>query len=137
MAKARQATASALAKQAMVDHVLDLMMAFGPVKARAMFGGHGLYLDGLMFALIADERLYFKADALSVDDFTSQGLKPFTYEFKGKVGHLRYYEAPLEAYDEPQHMVLWARKAHECAMRQRKSPKDVHLAKPRARSSVA
>lgn len=112
------------AKQAFAAYVVDLMRPFAHVVARPMFGGFGIYLDGLMFALIADERLYFKADALSAPDFVRLGLGPFTYEFKGKVGSLKYYEAPPEAYDEPQHMATWAKRGYECALRQRKPVKD-------------
>jgi DNA transformation protein len=111
------------AKQAMVNHVLDLMREFGPVSARAMFGGHGIYREGLMFALMADDKLYFKADEQSIPEFTGLGLQPFTFEFKGKVGHLKYYEAPLDAYEEPRQMAHWARMGYECALRQRKAPK--------------
>jgi DNA transformation protein len=40
------------------DHILELLAALGPVIARAMFGGYGLYLDGRMFALICNGALY-------------------------------------------------------------------------------
>ena len=108
-------------KQGFVDHVVERMAEFAPVQAKPMFGGHGVYWQGLMFALIAQEQLYFKADAVSVDDFTRLGLGPFTYEFKGKVGHLKYYQAPPEVLDESDQMAAWARKAYDCALRQRKT----------------
>lgn len=111
------------AKQAFVAYIVDLMRPFAQVVARPMFGGFGIYLDGLMFALIANERLYFKADEQSIPDFVRAGLGPFTYEFKGKPGALKYYEAPPEAYEEPQHMGTWARRGYECALRQRKPVK--------------
>lgn len=95
-----------------------------------MFGGHGLFLDGLMFALIAQERLYFKADEQSIPLFEQRGLKPFTYEFKGKVGALRYHEAPAEVYDEPQHMRQWASLAHACALRQRRPVAQARPSRP-------
>lgn len=107
------------AKAAMAAHVLDLMRGLGPVSAKAMFGGHGIYLDGLMFGLLADERLYIKADDECVGAFQARGLGPFTFEFKGKPGHLRYYEVPAECYDEPDHMVQWARLGVQAAIRQR------------------
>lgn len=107
------------AQQAFAAYVVDLMRPFAQVVTRPMFGGFGIYLDGLMFALIAGERLYFKADEQSIPEFERLGLGPFTYEFKGKVDSLRYHEAPAEAYDEPQHMVHWAKLAYACALRQR------------------
>lgn len=61
---------------ALVAHVVEQMAEFGPVQARAMFGGFGLYAQGLMFALMADGDLYFKADAQSEGRFVSLGLQP-------------------------------------------------------------
>jgi DNA transformation protein len=117
-------------KQAFANYVVELMAGFAPVQAKPMFGGFGIYWQGLMFALIADERLYFKADDQSQGRFEALGLGPFTYEFKGKVGHLRYYEGPAEVYDEPEHMAQWARLGFECAVRQQKakSPKSTKKA---------
>ncbi|MDO9237493.1 MAG: TfoX/Sxy family DNA transformation protein [Aquabacterium sp.] len=110
-------------KQAFANYMAELMGAWASVQVKAMFGGFGVYLDGLMFALIFDDRLYFKADAVSMPAFVSRGLRPFTYESKGKAASLKYYEAPSEAYDEPEHMIAWARMAHECAVRQRRPVK--------------
>lgn len=45
--------------QEYLDYVLDLLSIVGPVTARRMFGGAGLYLKGLFFALVADDALYF------------------------------------------------------------------------------
>lgn len=118
-------------KQAFANYVVELMAGFAPVQAKPMFGGFGVYRDGLMFALIADERLYFKVDDASQARFEARGLGPFTYEFKGKVGHLRYYEGPPEVYDEPEHMAQWARQGYECALRQQqaKAPKSAKSSK--------
>jgi len=45
-----------------VTYVVDLMQSIGPVRAKGMFGGHGIFLEGLMFGLIADSVLYLKVD---------------------------------------------------------------------------
>ena len=65
-------------------YVVDLMQSLGPVQAKAMFGGYGIFLDGLMFALIADSVLYFKVDKTTENDFKLRDLEPFTYNKKGK-----------------------------------------------------
>lgn len=106
------------AKQAFADHIVEMMSAFAQVEAKPMFGGHGIYRQGLMFALIADERLYFKVDDVSQPHFDAQGLGPFTFEMKGKQGRLRYHAAPEEAYDDPGQMATWARLGYESAVRQ-------------------
>lgn len=110
-------TGSAARKQALVEHLLSQMAGFGVVQARAMFGGHGLYHQGLMFALVVDGRLFFKVDEQTVGDFERRGLGPFTYESRGKVTSLKYREAPPEVMDEPDQMTPWARQAHGCALR--------------------
>lgn len=46
-----------------VDYVVELMAGWATVSARKMFGGYGLYREGLMFALIVRDQLYFKTDA--------------------------------------------------------------------------
>lgn len=126
---------------AFAQHMVDLMRTLGRVQVRAMFGGHGLYLDGLMFALALDERLYLKADDHNEDRFLEHGLRPFTYLTKdGKTGHLRYHEAPAEAYENPEVMAQWARLAHEAAVRAKIRPASrakAAVARPSRNGSVA
>lgn len=110
-------------KQAFAHFVVELMAGFGQVQAKPMFGGFGIYCQGLMFALIAQDQLYFKADAQSVGEFTARGLGPFVFESQGKATLIKYYQAPPEVYDEPDHMAHWARLAYACALRQQKPAK--------------
>ena len=103
-----------------VAHVLDLLGGpgrLGPVQARAMFGGHGLYLQGRMFALIVNDRLYVKADAHNRALFEAKGLPPFTYEAKGRRVQVAYHEVPAEALDQPEGAVQWAREGLAAALR--------------------
>lgn len=105
-------------KQAFANFVVEQMEAFGPVQARAMFGGFGLSRDGLNFAIIINERLYFKADDVSRNEFIGRGLPPFTYEVRGQAKRsLSYYEAPAEVFDSSDAMAEWARKGYACAVR--------------------
>jgi len=66
------------------DLVRDLLGEFGPVTIRNMFGGAGIYADGVMFALLADDVLYLKADETSARAFRAEGMEPFTYLTEGK-----------------------------------------------------
>jgi DNA transformation protein len=100
-----------------VNYLVDLMQSIGPVNARRMFGGHGLFLNGLMFALIADDTLYFKADGESEARFTAKGLKAFTYDRKGKPCSLAYYEAPEDSLENIEQMIIWANRAYAAALR--------------------
>lgn len=91
-----------------VTNVLALLAPHGDIRARAMFGGHGLYLDGLMFALIADERLYFKTDAETRVRFERVGSKPFSYQRAGREAVvMSYYEAPPRSTQSARAIMPW------------------------------
>ncbi len=104
-----------------VDSLEAVFASFGPVRARRMFGGYGIYHDGLMFGLVADDVLYLKADAQSAEQFAEQGLQPFVYDRKGKNITMSYYLAPAEIFDAPDLARLWAVRAFEAALRGRKA----------------
>lgn len=107
------------AEQALLDHVLDLMCGLPGVTPRRMFGGVGLFNEGLMFALIAAGELYLKVDAQTSPRFVVRSLRPFTIErADGRQVALSYHQAPQEALDEPEQMRVWARLAMEAAQRQ-------------------
>ena len=108
--------ASSLDKE-LVSYIVDLMQSIGPVYAKRMFGGHGIFLDGLMFALIADGVLYLKADAETVNDFIDKDLEVFTYNKKGKQFQMHYYQAPDKALEDGEVMSLWANNAYSVALR--------------------
>jgi DNA transformation protein len=101
-----------------VEYVLELMAPAGPVQAKAMFGGHGLYRDETMFAIIVDDTLYLKADDRTRGEFQALGLDPFTYELPNrKIVSMSYFRAPDRAMDDPAYMKPWVDKAHEAARR--------------------
>jgi DNA transformation protein len=101
--------------------VLERLASMGGARARAMFGGHGIYDGAAMFAIVVDDTLYFKADELTRHDFTARRLKPFTYPVRGKTVTMQYYEAPPEVFEEPEAMRIWAQQALQVALRARKS----------------
>lgn len=107
------------AQDEFVAHVQELMAPLGRVAARRMFGGWGLYLDGLMVALIADERLYLKADATTRERFAAAGSAPFTYAARGRRTVMAYMEAPDGSLDEPDALAPWAALGLEAALRAR------------------
>jgi DNA transformation protein len=85
-----------------VAHALDLLSSIGPVTARAMFGGHGVYLRGVMFALLDDDELFLKADDLSRPRYLEAGCRQWTYPGpKGTVPG-GYFRPPDEAHEEPE-----------------------------------
>lgn len=101
-----------------VSHVIETFRAFGPVEARAMFGGWGIYHEGLFFALILDEALYLKVDDENKAEFESRGLPACVYETKvGERITMHYHAAPEEALENADAMVPWAKSAYGAALR--------------------
>lgn len=115
-----------------VDHVVETMRAFGAVVAKPMFGGWGLYHDGLFFALIAEEMLYLKSDSENEADFESSGLQPFIYITKdGERIVMAYRQAPDEALENPDVMASWARRGYGAALRAAAKKKPSRPRKPK------
>ena len=106
---------------AFVDNLSDVFARFGTVQARRMFGGYGIYRDGLMFGLVADDVLYLKADEHSLEAFIALKLSPFVYIKNNKPVSLSYYAAPESIFDDPDEAVVWATRAFEAALRGKKS----------------
>ncbi len=93
------------------EFVLDQLAALPDLRAKAMFGAHGIYCGEKFFGILDEGRLFFKTDTATEKDFTDCGMGPFTYEMKGKVMTMAYHEVPPEILEQPHELVLWARKA--------------------------
>lgn len=93
------------------DFIAEQLDVVGPVSIRPMFGGAGVYSGDVMFALIAYETLYLKADAATSADFEAEGKERFTYDGKDKPVQMSYWECPERLYDDPDEMKLWAEKS--------------------------
>lgn len=102
-----------------VEYLKEIFEGFGPIEAKRMFGGYGVYHDGLMFGLISNDTLYLKVDDESRPLFESQGLTAFEYLRQGKSMHLSYYEAPPEMLENRHEAARWARLSYEAALRAR------------------
>lgn len=100
-----------------INYLLELLAPLDGVSAKRMFGGYGLFRDGLMFGLVADDTLYFKVDEQSVVRFTERELEPFTYSKAGKPMQMSYYRAPEETMDSSEEMCEWASVAYAAARR--------------------
>ncbi len=112
-----------------VDYLLELLAPLADITAKRMFGGYGIFRDGLMFGLVADATLYFKADTQSQTQFEARDLEPFSYLKEGKAMRMSYYRAPEEAIDNSEGMCEWAELAYQAALRAQK-PKRQTLPAP-------
>ena len=96
-----------------MDYVIDQLKDWGEVSARKMFGGAGLYCDGVMFGLIADDVAYLKVDDSNREDFVKAGSSAFNpFPEKTKTYIMSYYEIPADVLEDRQLLNQWA----ECAL---------------------
>ncbi|PPE80016.1 hypothetical protein C3941_12690 [Kaistia algarum] len=96
----------------------ELFEPVGRVAFRRMFGGLGIFRDGLMFGLVAGDTLHLKADERTHPDFETEGCEPFSYATKtGKRTLTSYWRMPERLFDEPDEFRDWAMRAVETAIR--------------------
>lgn len=108
------------------EHLKEQLAPLGLITIRRMFGGAGVYADGQIFALLSDDRIYFKADDGNRADFAAAGLGPFTYaRGDGEAMLASYWQAPERLLDDNDEMLQWARKAVAAAQRSARAKKPV------------
>lgn len=102
-----------------LDFVMEGLAPIPGLRSRRMFGGVGIFQEDFMFALIAEDQLYFKTDAENRGVFEQAGLGPFVYMTRedGSAAKINYYEAPGEALDDMDVMLQWARLGVDAARR--------------------
>lgn len=103
-----------------VESLGDVFERFGRISSKKMFGGYGIYHQGVMIALVADDELYLKSDKEIADRYQALGLQPFNYEKNGKTVQMSYYQAPEEIFDDPESAREWALLAYGAALRAKK-----------------
>ncbi|AEI62106.1 TfoX/Sxy family protein [Corallococcus macrosporus] len=116
-----------------VEYTLELLEKVGPLQARAMFGGWGIYAAGRMFGLIAGGQLYLKVDEVTKPDFQAAGCRPFVHDTAARPVEMGYWTPPADAADDAYALLPWARRAVDAANRAalKKAAK-----KPRAKKRV-
>lgn len=98
----------------------ELLAAAGEASGKRMFGGYGIYVDGVFVAIVVGETLYLKADAQTQPRFEAAGCHRFEYTARGEKRHaMGFWTVPPEAMDSPRLMQPWARLALEAALRAR------------------
>jgi DNA transformation protein and related proteins len=90
-------------------YVLDQLSGLGPVEARRLFSGHGLYWREQIFGLIDDGRVYFRVSDETRPDYVALGSVPFE-PMPGQVMK-GYYEVPGAVLEDEHRTVAWARTA--------------------------
>ena len=106
------------------EFIRDLFSQFRPVTVKRMFGGAGVYCEGLMFGLVFDGAIFLKVDETSIPDFEREGSQPFVYtraKSPDRVGRhsLSYWRLPERLYDDPDELAVWAGRALAIAQRKK------------------
>lgn len=105
------------ATAAFIAQIEELLEPLGGVRIRRVFSSNGVYRDGIMFALIADDTLYLKADAATRPLYEAEGQTQFVTNGKGKNIALPYWSVPERLLDDPDELLDWARTAFSVALR--------------------
>ena|SRR5271166_735467 len=95
----------------------DLFKPFGEVAVKRMFGGAGIYAEGLCFAIEHGGEVFLKVDAFSQADFAAAGSSPFIYVARGKPMPTSFWRLPAIAHDEADELIRWASLGLEAAKR--------------------
>jgi DNA transformation protein len=105
-----------------IDFAMDLLSPLGEITVRRMFGGAGIYSDGLFFAIIENDTLRFKVDDSNRADFEAKGMGPFK-PYKDKKEIMQYYEVPIDVLEDNAELEKWGYKALEVARHAKKTKK--------------
>jgi DNA transformation protein len=121
------------------EFIRELFAPFGAVTIKRMFGGAGIYSEGLMFGLVFDDAIFLKVDETSIPDFERERSRPFVYtraKSPGRVGRhsLSYWRLPERLYDDPDELAVWAARALAIAERKKLAPRAQAKRKRRLRS---
>ena len=104
-----------------IDHLLELLEPLGPISARRMFGGWGVYADGDMLAAVLGGELLLKVDAETRQAFEAAGCRPHLYRMRGRELPMSYWSVPEAALDSAEAMRPWAAMALAAARRKVKA----------------
>jgi DNA transformation protein and related proteins len=100
------------------EFLRDQLAPLGRVTMRRMFAKTGVFCDGVMLGMVADDTLYFRVDEDNRAAFKeAEGSPPLNYEKQGRTIDLSFWRAPERLLDDPDELVAWARVALEAARR--------------------
>jgi DNA transformation protein len=107
-----------VASDSFAEFLREQLAPLGRVTLRRMFGKTGVFCDGVMIGMVADNALYFRVDDHNRAVFKeAQSVPPLNYEKKGRTIDLSFWRAPERLFDEPDELVGWARAALAAARR--------------------
>ena len=96
-------------------YVKDQLSTFGEVEFKKMFGGIGIFKNGIMFGKIGGDTFRLKVDQSNQKQFEDKGMKPF-YSEKKKKG-MPYWEVPADVLENRSVLAEWAKQSYEIALK--------------------
>jgi DNA transformation protein and related proteins len=102
------------------DKIMDILVPYGSITSRAMFGGYGIYLQGVMFAAIIENALYFRIDESNRSDFERYQSPSFVYMGRGKPVEMPYKVVPDEILESTAKLKAWIQKAYHASLNAKK-----------------
>ena len=105
---------------AFIEYLHELLGQLGRISTKKMFGGHGVYCDGVIMGLVINETLFLKVDEQTMPKFSEAGCQPFVYHMKDKQVAMSYWSVPVDAMESSDEMLPWARHAYAAALRKDK-----------------
>ena len=108
------------------DFIRELFAPFRAVTVKRMFGGAGIYAEGLMFGLVFDGAIYLRVDEVSIPSFEREGSAPFVYPLaKNHAGRpsRQFWRLPERLYDDPDELAVWAGRSLAVAEQRKGAPR--------------
>ncbi len=107
-----------VASDSFTEFLREQLAPLGRIAVRRMFGKTGVFCDGLMFAVVTDDTLYFRVDDGNQAAFEeAKSFPPLNYGKQGRTIDLSFWRAPERLFDEPDEFLAWARLALAAALR--------------------
>ncbi|SHO59205.1 TfoX/Sxy family DNA transformation protein [Vibrio quintilis] len=100
---------------------MQLFEQLGRVKSRSMFGGFGIFVEDIMFALVVKDKLHIRADSNSLETFKEQGFEPYVYAKRGFPVVTKYYALPAEYWKDKSKILTIATQAYKTAKLEKES----------------
>jgi len=107
-----------VASDGFAEFLREQLTPLGHLTMRRMFGKTGVFCNGLMFGMVADDTLYVRVDDDNKSVFKeAESAPPLNYEKQGQTIDLAFWRVPERLLDEPDELVTWARAALAAARR--------------------
>ena len=103
-----------------LEYILSKLTPHGPITARAMFGGYGIYYGKVIFASLVEGKLFFRVDETNEKDYHSYGSEPFVFEGGKKPAVMPYLTLPEEILENPKQLPRWIEKSKQASLRYRR-----------------